>query len=86
MADVQLGVHVGPEQLERGLYMRYILLAGLHCLSGTGSAQPHRELKYLGYRETQGAPPTQTRRGRGLAARIVGGGNWKEEGSESDVK
>jgi hypothetical protein len=63
MADVQLGVHVGPEQLERGLYMRYILLAGLHCLSGTGSAQPHRELKYLEYRETQGAPPTQTRRG-----------------------
>jgi hypothetical protein len=37
---VQLGHHVGPEQLEQGLYskvyMGNILLAGLPCLASVG--------------------------------------------------
>ena len=37
VADVQLGLHVGPEQLEQGLSQKllpdYVLLAGLPCLA-----------------------------------------------------
>ena len=42
VADVQLGLHVGLEQLERGypksycLFVGYVLLAGMPCLSSLG--------------------------------------------------
>ena len=45
VADVQLGLHVGPEQLEQGypksgcMYMEYIV-AGLPCLASVGKEAP----------------------------------------------
>ena len=46
VADVQLGLHAGPEQLEQGLfqssglYVGYVLLAGLPCLASMGQKAP----------------------------------------------
>jgi len=46
VAAVQLGLHVGPEQLERGypkscyLSVGYVLLAGLPCLASVGEDVP----------------------------------------------
>ena len=43
---MQLGLHVGPEQLEQGLsqkllpYVGYVLLAGLPCLASVGEEVP----------------------------------------------
>ena len=44
---MQLGLHVGPEQLEQGLsqelllYVGYVLLAGLPCLASVGEDAPN---------------------------------------------
>ena len=44
--DVQLGLHVGPKQLEwvypesSCLYVGYVLLAGLPCLASVGEEAP----------------------------------------------
>ena len=46
VADVQLGLRVGPEQLERGSVpqtvacLGYVLLAGLPCLTSVGEDAP----------------------------------------------
>ena len=46
VSDVQLGLHVGPEQLKRGysksccLSMEYVLLAGLSHLASVGEDAP----------------------------------------------
>ena len=46
VADVQLGLHVGPEQLERGypksycLDVGYVVLAGMPCLPLLGEEAP----------------------------------------------
>jgi hypothetical protein len=46
VADVQLGLHVGPEQLEMRLSQKlspvcgYVLLAGLPCLDSVGEEAP----------------------------------------------
>ena len=46
VADVQLGLHVGPKQLDQGpsqrlfLYIGYVLLAGLPCLASVGGDAP----------------------------------------------
>ena len=43
---MQLGLHVGPEQLKRDypkscfLYVGYVLLAGLPCLASVGEEAP----------------------------------------------
>ena len=46
VADVQLSLHVGPQQLEGGhpksycVYVGYVLLAGLPCMASVGEDVP----------------------------------------------
>ena len=44
VTDVQLGLHVGPEQLEQGLSLKLLpilgILAGLPCLTSKGEEAP----------------------------------------------
>jgi hypothetical protein len=52
IAEVQIGPHFGPEQLEQGPFhkllsqsVRYVLLAGLPCMASVGDNVPSlREL------------------------------------------
>jgi hypothetical protein len=81
---MQLGLHVGPEQLEQGLsqkllpYLGYVL-AGLPCLASLGDDVPRVE----GYPE--GGPPARRRRERVGGGKDCGGSDCAR-GSELDVK
>lgn len=80
-ADVQLDFHVGPEQLELGLFQKMFPVCGvcssvwvaLSGLSGRESAQPGRDLKYQVRDGYQGGFH-QLREGMGDGGSIVGGG------------
>jgi hypothetical protein len=76
---VQLGLHVGPEQLEQGLsqklclYMGYVFLAGLPCLASVGKEAPSSQRPEVpGWGGTQRG--LHSLRGEGER---VGEGLWK---------
>jgi hypothetical protein len=80
IADVQLGLHVSPEQLELGLSQSwwlsvgYVLLAGLPWLASVDEDEPSlAETWYAKVGDIQCDLPTQRRRGRGERGRIVRG-------------
>ena len=84
---------MSPEQLEWGypksccLTVRYVLLAGLHCLASVGKDYlvPQR-LDVLEWGKSQGSsPPSQRRRGGKTEGRLVRGGDQKWS-SDLDVK
>ena len=64
MTDVQLGFHVGPEQLEQGLSQKLLLVCEI-C-SSVGEEASQRDLMCQGTRDTWWGAPTQRRRGRGM--------------------
>jgi hypothetical protein len=60
------------------LYLRYVLLVGLLCLSSVAeeALKPHRDLKYQGRKIPRGLPPVQRRRGRGVGKVLWEGFTW----------
>jgi hypothetical protein len=78
---MQLGFHVGPEQLEQGclksccLSVGYVLLDGLPCIASVRqNAHSLTEISCVRVGEyPEGGP--QRRRGWGGRGRIVGGGS-----------
>ena len=78
---MQLGLHVGPEQLEqetspKSLYVGYVLLVGLPCLASVGLASQRLDMPQLvGY--TRLHPPAQRRREGERGKSIVRGGDWE---------
>jgi hypothetical protein len=80
--DVQLGLHVGPEQLEEGgypngfrLYMGYILLAEVPYLASVEEDVPSLvELVCQGQGYSEGASTFSEEKGKGYMGRIIKGG------------
>jgi hypothetical protein len=81
MADADLGLHVGPEQLDEGypksccLYTRYVLLAGLPCLALVGK-EVHSLTETLSARVGR-YPGTPSHLLRGEGEGIWGEGLWE---------
>ena len=86
-ADLQLGLHLDPGQLEWVypknccLYVRYVLVR-LPCLASVREEAPRGDLQCQGDRITNG-DHSSSEKGRRDAGRTVGGD--REESSESDV-
>lgn len=87
MVDVQLGLHVGPEQLEWGLFQRLLPTCGMcstswAALSGFCGGLQRPEVPGCGG-DTQGGPTSSEEKGKGDGERIVGGGC--QEGAVSGI-
>jgi hypothetical protein len=98
VADVQLGLHVGPEQLEQGLSQKLLPVCGICSsswapLSGLSGEDAPRltDLLYQGGGIQSGVPPAQRRRKEGMGrrgdgGRIVGEGYWEANRGAQNVK
>jgi len=86
VADVQPGLHVGPEQLEQRLSPELLSLhrvcpsswAALSGLNGRGCVYPHRGLKYQGGGIPKGNPTLSEEKRRGMRK-----GLWGDEEGDS---